>query len=118
MHTRFIHIEYPIFGFPAIALYLPKKSIALHHARAAGLMMFEMNKLAITKLLKPVRNFFGHDMRMNVDALHGMMICTMIRLEMNFANSPSCDAVIVDTIFSSGAIVCWSYCNPFPAFRY
>ena len=62
-------------------------------------MMFEMNKLAVSKFLKPVRNFFGHDMRMDVDALHGSMISTMIRIEMYLANLHDYHSVLTSYSF-------------------
>lgn len=82
-------------------------------------MMFEMNKLAVSKFLKPVRNFFGHDMRMDVDALHGTMISTMIRIEMYLANLQDYHSALHHTLFLCiGAVVCKACINAVPAFRY
>lgn len=45
-------------------------------------MMIEMNKFAVPEFLKPIRNFFGHDMCVNVDAFQEESICAILRKDL------------------------------------
>jgi hypothetical protein len=47
----FIALLNALFTAPAIMFYLSEKSIARHHARAAGFMVLQMYKTAIAKFV-------------------------------------------------------------------
>ena len=54
-------------SIPAVRLYFAEELIVLHHACAAGLVMFEMNEPAIAKLFAPARKMLGNNVGVDVN---------------------------------------------------
>jgi hypothetical protein len=52
---------------PAVALYLSKELIILHHSSAAGLVMLQMNETSVAEFLAPAREMLRKYMRVYVN---------------------------------------------------
>jgi APA family basic amino acid/polyamine antiporter len=52
---------------PAVAFNFSEEGIVHHHARAAGLVVLQLHKLAIAKFLLPFGQVFGNDVGVDVD---------------------------------------------------
>ena len=56
-----------LFWVPAITFDFAEEGIVHHHARAAGLVVLQLNKLTIAKFLLPVGQVFRDDVGVNVN---------------------------------------------------
>jgi hypothetical protein len=57
-----------LLGVPAVVLNFSEKLSIPHHARTAGLVMFERYKFSVAKLFFPLGKIFWNDMGVNIDA--------------------------------------------------
>ena len=67
MHVMMIALLHAHLGIPNVAADLAKELTILHHARAAGLVMVQMDESPVTILRTEVGNVLRQDVRMYID---------------------------------------------------
>jgi F0F1-type ATP synthase assembly protein I len=58
---------------PTVAFDFAEEGVALHHAGEAGAVVFQVDEVSVTVFLSEIGQFFGEDVGMHVNFVHGGM---------------------------------------------